>query len=79
MVMYYGMFLSSFFFSSYIFNFLFFFNSISLSPDNNYFVSGSVDQTSRLYDLRTNDLAQMRFVDHTNDVNAVWFVQLFFY
>jgi len=47
--------------------------TISLSPDNNYFVSGSVDQTSRLFDIRAGKLAQMRFVDHTSDVNAVQF------
>lgn len=47
--------------------------SVSVSPDTNLFVSGSVDQTSRLYDIRTGKLAQMRFVDHTSDVNAVQF------
>jgi len=47
--------------------------ALSLSKDKNLFVSGSVDQTSRLFDLRTNELAQMRFVDHDSDVNAVNF------
>lgn len=50
---------------------LYVFSRVSLSPDNNYFVSGSVDQTSRLFDFRTGKLAQMRFVDHNSDVNAV--------
>jgi len=47
--------------------------SLSLSPDANYFVSGSVDQTARLFDIRAGTLAQMRFVDHNSDVNAVQF------
>lgn len=47
--------------------------SVSLSSDNNLFVSGSTDSTAKLFDLRTKKIAQMSFLSHHEDVNAVQF------
>lgn len=44
--------------------------SISLSPDANQFVTGSVDQTARLWDLRATEPKQT-FYGHQADVNSV--------
>lgn len=42
--------------------------SISISPDNNQFVTGSVDRTCKIWDVR--DLSQKQtFFGHNGDVN----------
>jgi guanine nucleotide-binding protein subunit beta len=46
--------------------------TLSVKPnDENLFVTGSVDQTSKLWDLRQNAFCQS-FVGHTADVNSVF-------
>lgn len=45
--------------------------SISLSPDKQTFVTGSVDKTSKLWDLREAKPKQT-FFGHTADVNSVF-------
>lgn len=44
--------------------------SISLSPDGNSFVTGSVDKTCRLWDIR-DDKPKQTFFGHVSDVNSV--------
>ena len=47
--------------------------ALSLKPqDNNIFVTGSVDRTIRLWDLRT-ECAQQTFWGHEADVNSACF------
>jgi guanine nucleotide-binding protein subunit beta len=44
--------------------------SISLSPNGNTYVTGSVDKTCKLWDLR-EEKAQQIFFGHDADVNSV--------
>lgn len=44
--------------------------SLSLAPDQNTFVTGSVDKTCKLWDLRELKCKQM-FFGHEADVNSV--------
>lgn len=44
--------------------------SISLSPDGNTYVTGSVDKTCKLWDLR-EERAKQTFFGHDADVNSV--------
>ena len=44
--------------------------SISLSPDNNQYVTGSVDKTCKLWDARDTKPKQ-QFFGHEADVNSV--------
>lgn len=44
--------------------------SISLSPDNKTYLTGSVDKTVRLWDVREQTPKQT-FFGHTADVNSV--------
>lgn len=44
--------------------------SISLSPDMNQYVTGSVDKTCKLWDVREDHHKQM-FFGHEADVNSV--------
>lgn len=44
--------------------------SISLSPDNNTYITGSVDKTCRLWDIREKSPKQT-FFGHEADVNSV--------
>lgn len=44
--------------------------SISLSPDNSYFVTGSVDRTCKLWDFKEMECKQT-FFGHEADVNSV--------
>lgn len=44
--------------------------SMSLSPDNNTYVTGSVDQSCKLWDVRSPDCKQI-FYGHSADVNSV--------
>lgn len=44
--------------------------SISLAPDSNSYVTGSVDKTCRLWDVRENKPKQT-FFGHQADVNSV--------
>jgi len=44
--------------------------SISLSPDGNTYVTGSVDKTCKLWDLR-EEKAKQTFFGHDADVNSV--------
>lgn len=44
--------------------------SISMSPDGKQFVTGSVDKTARLWDVRATDPKQT-FWGHDADVNSV--------
>lgn len=44
--------------------------SISLSPDGNTYVTGSVDKTCRLWDIREQKPKQT-FFGHQSDVNSV--------
>lgn len=44
--------------------------SISLSPDGNTYVTGSVDKTCKLWDLR-EETAKQTFFGHEADVNSV--------
>lgn len=44
--------------------------SMSLSPDKNTFITGSVDRTCKLWDLRDNTCKQI-FFGHQADVNSV--------
>lgn len=44
--------------------------SISLSPDGNTYVTGSVDRTCKLWDLR-EEKAKQTFFGHEADVNSV--------
>lgn len=44
--------------------------SISLSPDGNTYVTGSVDKTCKLWDLREEKAKQI-FFGHEADVNSV--------
>ncbi|CAH0382410.1 unnamed protein product [Bemisia tabaci] len=46
--------------------------SISLSPDNSYFVTGSVDRTCKLWDFKEMECKQT-FFGHEADVNSVCF------
>jgi len=47
--------------------------SVAISPDNNYFVTGSLDKTSKVYDLRDKKIAQITFRYHQGDINSVSF------
>jgi len=47
--------------------------SLSLSPDNNNFVSGACDGSAKLWDLRTGKSSQT-FLGHESDINAVQFL-----
>lgn len=49
--------------------------SISLSPDFNSYVTGSVDKTCRLWDIRENKPKQT-FFGHQADVNSVCVINL---
>ncbi len=44
--------------------------SISLSPDGNSYVTGSVDKTCKLWDVR-EQTAKQTFYGHESDVNSV--------
>lgn len=44
--------------------------SISLSPDGNTYITGSVDRTCKLWDLREEN-AKQTFFGHEADVNSV--------
>lgn len=44
--------------------------SMSLAPDSNTYVTGSVDQSCKLWDTRSPDCKQV-FYGHTADVNCV--------
>jgi guanine nucleotide-binding protein subunit beta len=44
--------------------------SISLSPDSTSYVTGSVDKSCRLWDLR-DEKPKQTFFGHTSDVNSV--------
>lgn len=44
--------------------------SISLSPDGKTYITGSVDKTCRLWDLR-EEKPKQTFFGHTMDVNSV--------
>lgn len=44
--------------------------SISLSPDSTSYITGSVDKSCRLWDLR-DDKPKQTFFGHTSDVNSV--------
>jgi len=44
--------------------------SISLSPDFKSYVTGSVDKSCRLWDLR-DEKPKQTFFGHTSDVNSV--------
>lgn len=44
--------------------------SISLGPDGNTYVTGSVDRTCKLWDLR-EEIAKQTFYGHEADVNSV--------
>lgn len=44
--------------------------SISISPDGNSFVTGSVDKTCRLWDIR-EEKPKQTFFGHDSDVNSV--------
>lgn len=44
--------------------------SISLGPDNNTYITGSVDKTCRLWDIREESPKQT-FFGHEADVNSV--------
>lgn len=44
--------------------------SISLAPDGNTYVTGSVDKTCKLWDLR-EEKAKQTFFGHEADVNSV--------
>ena len=48
----------------------------AISPDSNYFVTGSLDKTSKVYDLREKRIAQITYRYHQGDVNSVRFVLL---
>lgn len=57
--------------------------SISLSPNGNTYVTGSVDRTCKLWDLR-EEKAKQTFFGHEADVNSVCvsianFIILFYY
>lgn len=45
--------------------------SISLSTDGNTYVTGSVDKTCKLWDLRDMKGAKQTFFGHEADVNSV--------
>jgi len=45
--------------------------SVAIAPDNNYFVTGSLDRTSRVYDIREKRQAQITYRYHAGDVNSV--------
>ncbi|MPC97868.1 Guanine nucleotide-binding protein G(I)/G(S)/G(T) subunit beta-1 [Portunus trituberculatus] len=45
---------------------------MSLAPDNNCFVTGSVDRTMKLWDVRDPDTCKQTFWGHTSDVNSVY-------
>lgn len=44
--------------------------SLALSPDCNYFISGSCDFTSKLWDIRAGQCKQT-FYGHESDINAI--------
>ncbi|KAG7335813.1 hypothetical protein KOW79_000506 [Hemibagrus wyckioides] len=46
--------------------------SLGLSPDFNYFISGSCDYTARLWDIRAAQCKQT-FYGHESDINAIGF------
>ncbi|KAG8924438.1 guanine nucleotide-binding protein subunit beta 1 [Tulasnella sp. 419] len=46
--------------------------SLSLSPNQNVFVSGACDATAKIWDIRTGKATQT-FVGHESDINAVQF------
>ncbi|EEC19520.1 guanine nucleotide-binding protein beta, putative [Ixodes scapularis] len=46
--------------------------SLSLHPDKTSFVTGSVDNTARLWDIREKECRQT-FREHTADVSSVYF------
>lgn len=45
--------------------------TISLSPDGNQFVTGSVDRSCRLWDTRDFNKPKQTFFGHEADVNSV--------
>lgn len=50
-------------------------NSVSVSTNStNLFISGSCDQSAKLWDMRTPSRAQHTFQGHDGDVNAVSFL-----
>jgi len=44
--------------------------SLSLSPNQNIFVSGACDATAKLWDIRSGKCVQT-FMGHESDINAV--------
>lgn len=52
--------------------------SISLAPDGNTYVTGSVDKTCRLWDVRENKPKQT-FFGHQSDVNSVCVCNYYYY
>lgn len=52
--------------------------SISLSPDGNHYVTGSVDRTCKLWDVRETNSPKQTFFGHEADVNSVC-VRIIFY
>lgn len=51
--------------------------SISLSPDKNTYVTGSVDRTAKLWDVREKTPKQT-FFGHAADVNSVCVSEVMF-
>ena len=47
--------------------------SLSLSPNQNVFVSGACDATAKLWDIRSGQAAHT-FTGHESDINAVSYV-----
>ncbi|XP_071545289.1 guanine nucleotide-binding protein subunit beta-2 [Panulirus ornatus] len=47
--------------------------TMSLAPDSSCFVTGSVDRTIKLWDLRDTKTCKQTFWGHTSDVNSVCF------
>ncbi|XP_042209104.1 guanine nucleotide-binding protein subunit beta-2-like [Homarus americanus] len=47
--------------------------TMSLAPDMNCFVTGSVDRTIKVWDLRDTKTCKQTFWGHTSDVNSVYF------
>ena len=46
------------------------FSSLSLGPNQNIFVSGACDATSKIWDIRTGKAVQT-FTGHESDINSV--------
>jgi WD40 repeat protein len=51
--------------------------SISMHPEGNFYLTGSVDRTIKLWDLR-EDTPKQQFVGHEADVNSVCVSLIFF-